>query len=197
MDSEKNTAFVEEKIYLTEKSLRDDAVSYVPMKDKEEFIKDVSTGCFDKMEIASENGEPLPPFYKENAVRKHRFMTAALMKLYLHIGYDTENEDDPWSITEDSYECASRSFLTSQLERIKKRTGDKALQDKIYDMLADYRLLEKLLNAECYGLLPAMNDALSRFQMMMSAQTTPEAAEALLKAVEDTRKEFEEYKNGR
>lgn len=187
----------EKKIVLTEEYLRTEAVSYIPMRDKEEFIKDVSPGCFDKMEIGTENGDPLPPFYKESAVRKHRYMTAALMKLYLRVEYDTEADGDPWSITDESYETASRSFLLSQLERIKKRTSDKELQDKIYDLLADYKLLEKLLNAECYGMLPAMNDTVSRFQMMMSAQTTPEAMEALLKATEETKRELDEYRASR
>lgn len=177
-------------IRLTEEHLRDVAVSYVSMRDKEEFIKDVSPRCFDRMEIGTENGDPLPPFYKESAVRKHRYMTAALMKLYLRVEYGTETEGDPWSITDEDYEAASRSFLISQLERIKKRTADKELQDKIYDLLADYRLLEKLLNAECYGMLPAMNDAVSRFQMLMEAQTTPEAMEALMKSVEETKREL-------
>lgn len=184
-------------VCLTEEHLRDVAVSYVSMRDKEEFIKDVSPGCFDKMEIGTENGDPLPPFYKESAVRKHRYMTAALMKLYLHLPVDLVEDGGPWDITDETYEAASRSFLISQLERIKKRTADKELQDKIYDLLADYKLLEKLLNAECYGMLPAMNDTVSRFQMMMSAQTTPEAMEALLKATEEMKRELEEYKAGR
>lgn len=184
-------------ICLTEEHLKEASVSYVSMRDKEEFIKDVSPGCFDKMEIGTENGDPLPPFYKESAVRKHRYMTAALMKLYLRVEYGTETEGDPWSITDEDYEAASRSFLISQLERIKKRTADKELQDKIYDLLADYKLLEKLLNAECYGMLPAMNDTMSRFQMMLSAQTTPEAMEALLKATEEAKRELAEYRENR
>ena len=46
----------EKKVSLTEEHLRDVAVSYISMKDKEEFIKDVSPGCFDRMEIGTENG---------------------------------------------------------------------------------------------------------------------------------------------
>ena len=187
MESEKN-------ICLTEEHLRDTAVSYISMRDKEEFIKDASTGCFDKMEIGTENGDPLPPFYKESAVRKHRYMTAALMKLYLRLPVDLVEDGGDWDITDDCYEAAARSFLVSQIERIKKRTTDKELQDKIYDLLADYRLLEKLMNAECYGMLPAMNDTVSRFQMMMAAQTTPEAMDALMKSVEETKRELEAFK---
>lgn len=190
MDSEK-------KIRLTEEWLAEHARSYIPMKEKEAFLKDVAVRCFDRMEIGTENGDPLPPFYKENAVSKHKYMTAALMTLYLGIPTDLDTENDPWSLTEAGFELAARSFLTSQLERIKKRTADKELQDEIYDLLADYKLLEKLLNAECYGMLPAMNDTLSRFQMMMAAQTTPEAVETLLKATEDAKRELEEYRNSR
>jgi len=197
MESEKNKPLWEVMICLTEDYMREKSVSYVSMRDKEEFIKDVSLGCFDKMEIGTENGDPLPPFYKESALRKHRYMTAALMKLYLHLPVDLAEDGGPWDITDETYEAASRSFLISQIERIKKRTADKELQDKIYDLLADYKLLEKLLNAECYGMLPAMNDTVSRFQMMMSAQTTPEAMEALLKATEEAKRDLEEYKAAR
>lgn len=179
---------------LTEEHLRSRAAAYIPLGEKEKFIKEVSVGCFDQMEIADENGEPLPPFYKESPVSKLRYMTAALLKLYLRIGFDMEREDDPWSITEESFDAAAQSFLLSQLERMKKRTADKSLQDKIYDLLADYKTLEKLLNAECYGMLPAMNDTLSRFQMMMAAQTTPEAMDALMKSVEETKRELEAFK---
>ena len=46
-------------------------------------------------------------------------------------------------------------------------------------------------------MLPAMNDTLSRFQMMMSAQTTPEAVEALLKATEEAKRDLDEYREKR
>lgn len=190
MDSEKITAGA----VLTEEHLRENAAAYIPLGEKEKFIKEVSMRCFDKLEIADENGEPLPPFYKESPVSKVKYMMAALLKLYLRIGFDTETEDDPWSITEESFDAAAQSFLFSQLERMKKRTSDRGLQDKIYDLLADYKALEKLLNAECYGLLPAMNDTVSRIQMMMSAQTTPEAMEALMTATEEMKRELDEMK---
>ena len=197
MESEKNKPLLEAMICLTEEHLRDKAVSYICLKEKEDFIKAVSVRCFDRMEIGTENGDPLPPFYKESQISKLKYMTAALMKLYLHLETDLSEDGGPWDISSECYETAARSFLISQLERIKKRTSDKTLQDKIYDLLADYKLLEKLLNAECYGMLPAMNDTLSRFQMMMSAQTTPEAVEALMKATEETKRELEGYKESR
>lgn len=191
MDSEK-------KLTLTEEWLREHAVSYVSLARKEHFVGDCAMRCFDKMEIGTENGDALPPFYKENTVTKTKYMLCALLRLYLGIvDIQTVREDDPWMPTDEECDAYFASFPLSQLERIKKTTQDRELRDKIYDMLSDYRVLEKLLNAECYGLLPAMNDTISRFQMMMSAQTTPEAMEALMNATEEMKRELEELKAGK
>mgnify|MGYP003291780214 CR=1 FL=1 len=185
----------EKKLTLTENWLREHAVSYASMETKERFVGDCAMRCFDKMEIGTENGEPMPPYYKENAVLKSKYMLGALLIIYLDIkDVELAGEDDPWMPSAEACDAYFASFPMSQLERIKKTTQDKELRDKIYDMLSDYRALEKLLNAECYGLLPAMNDTLSRFQMMMSAQTTPEAMEALMTATEDMKRELEEIK---
>lgn len=177
----------EKKLTLTEDGLRDLAKSYASLEVKKRFLADCAMRCFDKMEIGTESGEPLPPFYKENGVSKARYMMSALVTIYLGERAVNVAADDPWELTDEEYDEYAASFPISQLERIKKTTQDKDLRDKIYDLLSDYRLLEKLLNAECYGLLPAMNDTLSRFQTMMTAQTTPEAAEATLKSLDEIR----------
>ena len=112
-------------------------------------------------------------------------------------GLELAEKDDPWLPSEEACDAYFASFPISQLERIKKTTQDKELRDKIYDLLSDYRALEKLLNAECYGLLPAMNDTLSRFQMMMSAQTTPESVESLMNSIEELERDLNERKAGK
>ena len=187
----------EKKLTLTEDWLRQHAVSYVSLEEKERFVGDCAMRCFDKMEIGTEDGQPLPPFYKENAVSKAKYMLCGLLRLYLGIEDIQTVGEDPWMPTNAECDAYFAAFPLSQLERIKKTTQDKELRDMIYDLLSDYRALEKLLNAECYGLLPAMNDTLSRFQMMMSAQTTPEAMEALTKATEEMKRELEAIKAGK
>lgn len=188
----------EKKLTLTEDWLRHHAVSYASMETKERFVGDCAMRCFDKMEIGTETGQAMPPYYKENSVIKSKYMLSALLTIYLGIeGLELAGEDDPWMPSAEECDAYFASFPMSQLERIKKTTQDKELRDMIYDMLSDYRALEKLLNAECYGLLPAMNDTISRFQMMMSAQTTPEAMEALMNATEEMKRELEELKAGK
>lgn len=187
----------EKKLSLTEEGLRAKAKSYASLEVKKRFLSDCAMRCFDKMEIGTENGEPLPPFYKENGVRKAKYMMSALVIIYLGERAVDFAGDDPWELTDEEYDAYAASFPVSQLERIKKTTQDKDLRDKVYDLLADYRLLEKLLNAECYGLLPAMNDTLSRFQMMMTMQSTPEAMEAVMTSLDEVRKDVEEMKSTR
>lgn len=174
----------EKTLTLTEASLKEKAKSYASLEVKRRFLSDCAMRCFDRMEIGTESGEPLPPFYKENGLSKAKYLMAALVNIYLGVGGADMSAEDPWKLTDEEYDAYAQAFPLSQLERIKKTTQDRELRDAIYDLLADYRLLEKLLNAECYGLLPAMNDTLSRFQMMMTGQTTPEAMEALLKETE-------------
>lgn len=184
----------EKKLTLTEAGLRERAKSYVSLETKKRFLADCAMRCFDKMEIGTETGETLPPFYKENGVSKAKYMMSALVSMYLGEREADISGDNPWELTDEEYDSYAESFPLSQLERIKKTTQDKDLRDKIYDLLVDYRLLEKLLNAECYGLLPAMNDTLSRFQMMMTMQSTPEAMDAVLASLDEVRKEVEEIK---
>ena len=139
----------------------------------------------------------MPPFYKENASIKLKYMMGALLRLYLGVDTEAQDENDPCGMSDGEYDEYAACFPMSQIERLKRGTKDKELQDKIYDLLADYKSTEKLLNAECYGLLPAMNDALSRFQMMLNAQTTPEIMSELQKTVEGVQRELEEYKAAR
>lgn len=187
----------EKKTTLTEAWMRENAQSYVGIEVKRRFLSDCAIRCFDKMEIGTEDGESLPPFYKENAVSKSKYLLSALLTSYLHIRELNAEAEDPWELTDEEYDAYAAASPLSQLERIKKITGDKELRDKIYDLLADYRLLEKLLNSECYGLLPAMNDAISRFQMLMSAKTSPEAMEALTKNLEEMKAQVEALKENR
>lgn len=187
----------EKKLILTEAWLREHAVSYASTEIKGRFVGDCAMRCFDRMEIGTEAGDALPPYYKENAVTKAKYMLSALLTVYLGVKDIKMEDGDPWMPGDDECDAYFASFPLSQLERIKKTTQDKELRDKIYDLLSDYRALEKLLNAECYGMLPAMNDTLSRFQMMMSAQTTPEAMESLMQSVQEAKRELDDMKAGR
>lgn len=180
---------------LTEEDVLTLAKAYAPHVEKTTFVDSAAVRCFDRMELTTEDGNAVPPMWKENSGRKARYMTAALAGIYLRIL--PEREDDPWELTDEEYDALAESQLVSQLERMKKGTKNPAVRDKIYDLLADYRFLERLLNAECYGLLNAMNDTVSRLQSLMSSAVTPEAIRALQEEAEKTKGEVEAYLKGR
>lgn len=182
---------------LTEEHILTKAATYVPMTIKESFVEAASSRCFDRMEISTEEGEPVPFLWKENMGRKTRFLAAALDRLYLHRLPEPEAEADPWEVTEEEFELLAESRVMSQLERMKKYSKNAEVRDRIYDLLADYHLLERMLNSECYGLLNAMNDPIARSQSMMSAAATPEALQALKEQAETAKKELESYLAGR
>lgn len=189
MDAEKRNIVV-----LTEAELKNRARSYVPTKEKEAFLAYAATRSFDRLEVSTEEGEAVPPMWKENLGRKNRYLLTALAGLYLRL---TDPEKQGWELGDEAYEALAESQLMGQLERMKKRTGDQQLRDAIYDLIADYHLLEKLLNAECYGLLNAMNDPVARLRSLMAAAVTPEALREMQAQAEETRKELESYLAGR
>lgn len=188
MDAEKRNIEV-----LTELDVLEKSRSYVPNAEKAEFVEYASTRCFDRMELSTEEGESVPPMWKENAARKMRYMTAALAKLYLSIPADAEG----WELSEAEYDRLAESQLVSQLERMKKSTKNTVVRDKLYDLLADYRVLEKLLNAECFGLLSAMNDTVARLKSLLSAAVTPEAMQEMQTQAEALKNEFDSYLKNR
>lgn len=65
------------------------------------------------------------------------------------------------------------------------------LRDKAFDLLADYRDLEKMLKTEIYGMLQAMNDPVSRFQDLAAQSMTPEAVQKTLDDLKEARSAFD------
>lgn len=178
---------------LTEHDVKTRSRSYVANAEKEAFVNYAAMRCFDRMELSTEDGQSVPPMWKENAGRKNRYMAAALVRLYLFPRGGDAVDGSILELDDDEWDALASFQLTSQLERMKKRTGDQQLRDKIYDMISDYHVLEKLLNAECYGLLNAMNDPVARFRALMSAEVTPEAIQTMQEQMEETKRELEEY----
>lgn len=174
------------------------AREYVPLAEKEAFVDAVAMNCYDSMTIgtgAKEKDGTNPPFYKENSGLKARYMMAALSELYFGIKFVPVSENDEWRMTEKQYEMWACGNPLNQIERIKRNSRYNALKDKCFDLLADYHALEKMLNSECYGLLKAMNDPVTRFSMLMDAQTTPEYVQSLIDSVSEAQKELEEFRS--
>ena len=106
-------------------------------------------------------GGQVLPYFKENVERRSRYLMGGFVKLYL-------GED---------------------FEPVKGKGPE--LRDKAFDLLADYRDLEKMLKTEIYGMLQAMNDPVSRFQDLAAQSMTPEAVQKTLDDLKEARRAFD------
>lgn len=174
-------------------SMRD----YVPLEEKKNFLADCAARCFDKLQISADGGTDviaLPPMYKKNTLLRQRYIMGALLSLWFGICYEKADEKtDQWLMSEADYDYFSGSHIFNQLDRMKSHVTRPENKDKIFDMLADYRELEKMLNDEIYGLVQCMNDPITRLVASIQATATPEnlkEAGDKLKAAKD---EIERY----
>lgn len=183
-----------EYFIITEELIRDKARSYVPVKEKQDFVNAVSGLCFDVLNISATTGDSAtPPLYKENPVKKQKYLSAAIAKLYLGEGFTQASEDDPWMMTDEDYDFFSAVRPLSQIERIRRGTKDREIQDKCFDLMQDYKDLREMLNSEIHGLMRAMNDTLARFQILQAIQVTPEYLEEQKEALDKLNNEITEY----
>ena len=185
---------MDKKIILTEDSVKN-AVSYVPNKAKDDFCEYCAMRCLQRVNInlTDETGSAMPDMWMENTSAKARYLMSALLVLYL--GYpvkEVEREDgDLWLMSEKLYDICGRSHIVNQLDRMK---GTAAVRDKVFDMLRDYRDLEKRLNTAIYNSLTIQNDPANRIFMKLAMDMSSEALEAQKKKLDEIRQELEEMK---
>ena len=140
---------------------------YLTQLEKAQFIDIVATNCFDRVNItAGENSAEiaLPPMYKENTFMKARYLMGMLVRSYLGREFEPV-EGDGYLMSQDDYDRYAGGHIINQIERFKSNAE---LRDKCFDLLYDYRDLEKRLNTEIYGLLQCMNDSTTRLLTAMS-----------------------------
>ena len=170
-----------------------EAETYVPISKKAEFVHYCAERCFDKLNITAASGNDtlsaMPPMWKENSELKARYMMGGLLKLYLKQEAQTD-ENDEWLLTEQQYDRWAAAHILNQIERMKSNAS---LRDKCFDLLQDYKTLEKMLNTEVYGLIRAMNDSVSRIIAQIQASTTPESMKNAMAQLEQSKKDYEKY----
>lgn len=180
---------------ITEQDMME-ANTYVPLLKKEEFVKMACEKCISRIELAldgaGEGQVPMPPFYKDNHFVKARYMMGALLQFYLKKPY--EPMEDGVLMAADEYDRWASSHVFSQLDRLKFKNA--AVRDKVFDLQADYRDLEKRLNNEIYSLLQIQNDPCSRIMAMMFLQTTPDKLRGALGEMNALKEKIDEYQKG-
>lgn len=179
---------------MTVKEVFQGARSVLPLMQKAEIVAHCAERCIDRVVVNT--GEKFrgdtPPMYRENGQRKRRYLLGVLVRGYLVIDFDG-CEGDPWLMSADDYDRLGGLTLLNRIDRMKKE-GD-VLRDKAFDLLADFRDLEKMLNTEIYANLAVMNDVVARMNMAMQSAVTPESLQELTAMAEELKKTADDMRN--
>lgn len=140
------------------------ACDYIPLKEKEAWTQINAPKCFDKLAITADD-EAMPPMYSVNTGLKSRYLMGAFVKYYLQTEYEAEASDEAL-MTEAEYDRWAGSHVWNQIERWKR---DFDVRDKCFDIITDYKDLEKRFGAQLISLLNVQNDAVIRQSEMMTA----------------------------
>lgn len=164
---------------MTMKEVFINAKSYLPLMQKEEIVSHCAERCIDRVVVNT--GEKFrgdtPPMYRENGQRKRRYLLGILARAYLRLDFECCG-GDRWLMSADDYDWVGGVQLINQIDRMKKQSD--ALRDKAYDLLADYRDLEKMMNTEINDNLSIMNDVVARMSMSAASAMTPESVQELV-----------------
>lgn len=137
------------------------ARDYAPEEEKEAFLGVLANRCFDRLKISvpDKDADEYPPMYKVNTGLKARYLMGALLIFYLDAKFEEETDH---LMTVAEYDRWAGSHVLNQIERWK---ADRDVKDKCFDLLEDYRALERRFSAEINALLAVQNDPVIRQRM--------------------------------
>lgn len=178
---------------ISAEDLKHKVTTYIPLAAKTEWVSLISDSCMDRVEL-SYMDEAMPSMYIENADRKSRFLLGFFLRLYFNWNWEHDEDEKPedeWLVPYDVYDKWMRGHLFAQIEKFK---SDKDVKDICFNLLAEYKDVERRLNNEIYGKLQVKNDPVTRQIMQQQMSVTPEAIEALFDGLKDAQAAFDEYK---
>ncbi len=171
-----------------------EARTYMPLTKKTEIASRCAEKCLEEVRITTEgraSGET-PPMYRENVQKKARYLLGILLRWYLKRDFDGA-EGDEWLVSADDYDRWCGEHLMNQIERMKAEGGES--RNRAFDLLGDYREMEKRLNGEIYADLQIMNDPVARLAMALTSAMTPEAVQRMEEETEKLKKALRDIKS--
>ena len=178
-----------EPFEITEEMIKK-AKTYISLADKIAFAKTIAEECIESVEmsvqkIQSDEVLALPQLYEENAMRKQLYLMQAFLRHYL--GVEVPNE---FGVAD--YDKYAKSHPMNQLKRFK--SGNAEIKNKVFDLLADYKELKKLLEIEIYNAKFARNDTVERIFAGITVGSSPEFIQKAVEQLKATTEEFEQKK---
>lgn len=162
-----------EKVTITEQDILN-ANASIPLVLKWTLAKYIAEVSPEKKQIAvKENGKeaiPLPDMVQRRTMMESQFKIGVFVKEYMGASFepvhDTETDQPiPYLMAAD--EADQWSNFEAQLDRL-KRSKDKTVADKCYDILNDYHAFVRMVSIEIEQELQAKNDLLGRMAWFLS-----------------------------
>ena len=153
-------------------------LTYLPLRKKLEIAEHIAGNALAKYRISVEMGDEQifdPVIYGEDTGLRARYLLGALFKLYLGIDFKPVKGEE-YLLSEDDFDRVAANHPMNTLERMK---SDAKARDAVFDLLRDYKDLERMVNAELSAEIAARNDVLPRLLGALTATATPQALDQL------------------
>ena len=148
------------------------AKCYMPVLTKEVIAQDVARACIKETSTIGEQtddldaGFAMPPVYCESPSSKSRVMMAILLSYYLGV----VDSNEKLMLNLETFDGWAGAHVLNQIERFKATEH----REKAFNLLSDYREMERYLNSAIYSVLREMNDPVKRFLSTLSLMGTDE-----------------------
>lgn len=175
-----------EKVIITEQDILN-ANASIPLTRKWALAKYIAEWSLEKnsMSVVEKGKEtiPLPDLYKRRTILEAQFKIGVFVREYMGREFDPVHEtgtDLPVTYLMAADEADLWSNFEAQLDRL-KRSKDKAVADKCYDILNDYHAFVRMVSIEIEQELQIKNDLLGRAAWFLSYIVGKLTHEELLK----------------
>lgn len=170
------------------------AMDYMPAETKEALARLMAKLCTRIVENDASTAEtPLPPYRVEDRLRRLQCLNGVLCAFYFGGQFEkfkllvqkedgsTEEREIEGVMSLEALNDWCEGHPKNQLERWKK---EKAVANKVYDILDDFKLFEILLDRAIREEIEMQNDPAIRIAQMLAMQMNPESLKETLDEIQ-------------
>lgn len=148
--------------------------TYMPLSMKVKVAEEIADGCITRYRSKVQYGGADAfenVLCAENPAMRWRYMMGVLLNFYLGMDFEPV-EGEKWLMSQDDYDRAAAKHPMNELERMKSDTG---ARNAVFDLLRDYKDLDRLVGNEIAARIASYNDLLPRLVELLTMTATPEA----------------------
>lgn len=148
--------------------------TYMPLSLKVKVAEEIADGCIVRYRSKVQYGGADAfenVLCAENPAKRWRYMMGVLLNFYLGMSFEPV-EGEKWLMSQDDYDRAAARHPMNELERMKSDAG---ARNAVFDLLRDYKDLDRLVGNEIAARIASYNDLLPRLVELLTMTATPEA----------------------